>query len=505
MLNKNNLIWILLLIVLLPGLLGIFHPGLFISDDAHWMVIRMSGFYSGLVSGQFPTRFLPQLNNGYGYPVADFLYPLFLYIGSILHIFKIPILLSIKIIFAGSFILSAFATFLWLRKFFDKISSLSGAIIYAYFPYHLYDLYQRGSIGEMLALSILPLIFLFVENQNFIATTVSIALLITSHNTLAILFLPIVIIYMYIKKTNVINILLQVVIGLGLASFFWIPALFDRQYTVFNSTVVANPSNYFINFSNAGLIGLIGIVSIIAIIFVRNFWEKKLVILFLLVSLFGIFMSIPVSYFLWGSTLRQFVQFPFRFLSIVIVATSFLGAFIVNSVEKKKYLITGIGLIIVVLSLFNYIFPKNYDLSPESFYLTNQDTTTVQNEYMPIWVHKRLDFNPSKINVIGDGRIESFSLKGTTINAILNINKRSTIQIGFVYFPGWRVTVDNKEINIRPSSTTGLIEFSVPNGIYEIKVEFIETPIHIFADLISIISTLILILFYFKSKYAKQI
>src|SRR2546421_9202065 len=35
--------------------------------------------------GQFPVRFLPRLNHGYGYPVADFLYPLFMYIGVPLY------------------------------------------------------------------------------------------------------------------------------------------------------------------------------------------------------------------------------------------------------------------------------------------------------------------------------------------------------------------------------------------------------------------------------------
>lgn len=60
--------------------------GFFITDDGEWMIIRLSAFYQSLADGQFPVRFLGRLNNSYGYPVSNFLYPGFLYLGSLLHI-----------------------------------------------------------------------------------------------------------------------------------------------------------------------------------------------------------------------------------------------------------------------------------------------------------------------------------------------------------------------------------------------------------------------------------
>src|SRR5258706_6634400 len=100
--KNKQIMWILLLAVCAVGaLLGVFHSGFFVSDDGHWMIIRLSAFYEGLSSGQFPVRFLPRLNEGLGYPVADFLYPLFLYIAALLHIIKIPFILDITILLAG--------------------------------------------------------------------------------------------------------------------------------------------------------------------------------------------------------------------------------------------------------------------------------------------------------------------------------------------------------------------------------------------------------------------
>ncbi|MGH7246132.1 MAG: hypothetical protein ACREGI_04330, partial [Candidatus Levyibacteriota bacterium] len=173
----------LLFLCSLPAVLGILHGGFFISDDGNWMIIRLSAFFEVLRHGQIPARFLTRLNNGFGYPVTDFLYPLFLYIGSIIHIFGINFTNSIKIIFAGSLIGSSFFSFLWLQERFQKYVALFGALVYLYFPYHLWDTYKRGSIGEVLALAIIPFIFWQIEKRKIVFTAIGLALLILSHNT----------------------------------------------------------------------------------------------------------------------------------------------------------------------------------------------------------------------------------------------------------------------------------------------------------------------------------
>ena len=81
---KKNFIWILLIILFsIPSIVALLHPGFFQSDDGEWMIIRFSAFHQALRDGQFPVRFLSRLNYGYGYPVADFLYPGFMYLGEI--------------------------------------------------------------------------------------------------------------------------------------------------------------------------------------------------------------------------------------------------------------------------------------------------------------------------------------------------------------------------------------------------------------------------------------
>ena len=86
--NNNRTLFVVILLVTLvfPLILPLLSKGFFVSDDGEWMVIRFSAFYEALRSGQFPVRFLMRLNQGYGYPVSDFLYPGFMYLGVPLHV-----------------------------------------------------------------------------------------------------------------------------------------------------------------------------------------------------------------------------------------------------------------------------------------------------------------------------------------------------------------------------------------------------------------------------------
>ncbi len=86
---KKILFPILVVVLAFPAVIALFHSGFFLTDDGNSMIIRFSAFYDAIRHGQFPVRFLPRLNFEYGYPVADFLYPLFLYIGVPIKLSKL--------------------------------------------------------------------------------------------------------------------------------------------------------------------------------------------------------------------------------------------------------------------------------------------------------------------------------------------------------------------------------------------------------------------------------
>lgn len=502
--KRSNLIFLILAALLtLPALWGILHPGFFLSDDGNWMVIRFSAFYETLRNGQFPVRFLSRLNNGYGYPVADFLYPLFMYIGVPIHVLGFSFVSTIKIIFAASLILSSVFSFLYLRRLFDNLSSLVGSLAYTFFPYHLWDLYKRGSVGEVLALGIVPFTLWAIEMGNLPLIGLGYGLLIVSHNSLALLFLPVLFGYQLLStsKNQVVKSLNAIGIGLLLSFFFWLPALYDKQFTVFDKTRVSDFANYFV--SDYNLFGFITLVALIGSLSLLRRGEKKLIFFFTVTTL-ACFLSLSLSKVIWQSVpIVGFIQFPFRILSIVILGSSYLIAYQLSKLGSKfKTAFAAAYLILIFISSGPFMFPKNYQYYPDSFYSTNQDSTTVKNEYMPKWATnvpvKGADSKAEVINGHEKLNVLTVNPNGISIQAYFPMQR--TLQINTIYFPGWEVRVDGKIVPIDYNSN-GLIRFNVPSGSHSIVSRFGETQARLIADAISLIGlTLIVILFIRKYK-----
>jgi len=517
--SRYKLIFLLLPVVFsIPAIIGILHPGLFVSDDGNWMVIRFSAFYEALRSGEFPVRFLTRLNNGFGYPVADFLYPLFMYIGAPIHVLGVNFVNTIKAILILSILSSSVFTYLWLKKFFDDLSSMIGAVFYTFFPYHLFDVYKRGSVGEVLSLSIVPFVLWQIERRSVFLTSIGIGFLILAHNTLAILFLPLIIVYALLdifvgknRKTLIFFYTKAFLLGLCLSAFFWIPAIFDLQYTVFSKTQVSDWERYF---SGLNLIGL-STVFVILVTFIFIFTKKikiekhRLTLLFLSVGLISVFFASSYSMFLWNFLPVSFIQFPFRFLSLAVVAFSFLAACILSVLSgKNKIIIAGIFIILIMFSSKSFLFPASYQNYPDTFYSTNQDSTTVKNEYMPKWVKQiPASMAAAKVeNLTGKEAINITKISPNKISFDTYLSVERTIQVNTIYFPGWFVFVNGNKLGINYNNDKGLIRVNLNKGKNEVLVVFGETPVRIISDLISILGLIILISLYLlknKIKFTK--
>jgi hypothetical protein len=497
---KSKILFLVLALVLaFPAIIGLIHSGFPVTDDGGWMVIRFSAFFQTLRSGEFPVRFLMRLNNGYGYPVSDFLYPLFMYLSVPIHLIGINFVNTIKTLLILCIFSSSLFTFLWLRKLFDNVSSLVGAVVYTFFPYHLFDIYQRGSVGEVLSLSILPFVLWQMERRSLLWTSIGLSFLIMAHNTLAVLFmfliLPYALLEVYIAKDRMkISgfYCLSLLLGFGLSAFFWLPALFDLRYTVFAKTQISDVGNYFADFGLFGVVALFVIFATIILIFLRRIEVKKhrLTIIMLFIAIISIFLGSQPSAFLWKFLPSTFIQFPFRFLSLVIPSVAFLAACILSIFSPK--IKTLLGLLIVLflaISVVTYTLPKSYQNFPDSFYSTNQDTTTVKNEYMSSWA-KEIPQVMATVKVQNLNGQEIINLLQSTPNkTVFNIflTTQKTIQVNTIYFPGWYAYVNGRRAEIVYNNPRGLINLRLNKGVNNVEVVFKETPVRLFSDLVSII------------------
>lgn len=501
--------WVILIILCaLPIVYNILQQGFWVSDDGEWMIIRLSAFYQELRGGQFPVRWLGRLNHESGYPVPNFLYPGFLYFGSFIHLLGFGVVDTIKLIFAGSVVGLGINLFLWLRRLFDHHAALLGAVSGMYVPYVVFDIFHRGSVGEVFALASAPLIFYGIEKNFFLIASLSYGWLILAHNTVALIMTPVVIIYTFVRDRRF---LLAMIFGLGIASFFWIPAIVERKFVIFDQLILADWQHYFVNSQPLTLIGILGVVDIFLILYLL--WQKTVRInrvfhLMVLVTLASFYFSSQASGAFWQVTpLAKFVQFPWRFLGLLSITIPFTVSLFFTTLTQSKYRQAFIGVLFLscAASLLPYRLLARFNKG-DAYYETNDSTTTVQNEYMPIWVkHPPVVRPPQKIEARSDDiKITIHSLRSTYMELLVDSPKEDRIDVRTLYYPGWKVIRENEVLMPEEFVEDGHLTVPVKAGKQRVRIVLRETPLRLFSDIISLVSLLALLALYFNNRL-KQI
>ncbi|MCL4418209.1 MAG: hypothetical protein M1365_16245, partial [Actinobacteria bacterium] len=309
-------------------------------------------------------------------------------------------------------------------------------------------------------------------------------------------------------------------IGFGLASFFWIPGLFEAKYTLRNIVTAGEYLTRFVDFKsllyglwNYGItgqfsvqIGIINLFMIISSPFVIYFFYKKKNINFLLIlgllvyTIISIFLMLKQSSFIWQKVIiLQNFQFPWRFLYISVFTTSVFAAMLVSIIPKKiKLYVVFILIFIVLFTNKDYWHAKSYLNQKDAFFTGVYSSTTDTGESTPIWSVRFMEHPPKgRIEVIkGDASIRQLSRFST--KHVYQITSFGAVRIreNTLYFPGWRVLVDGKPVSIefQDPQNRGLITFDVFGGVHNVLVEFTETKLRLYSDLISLISIIVLVM-----------
>ncbi len=487
------------LIVLFP----LFRPGFILTDDGSWMIVRLSAFYQSLREGQFPVRFLGRLNYSYGYPVANFLYPGFMYVGSIFKFLGFSFVDSVKLIIILSVVGAGVVVRLWLQTYFHSFAATMGAISFLAAPYLLFDIYKRGSVGEIFAFLWAALSFYSIARDKKWLFMISAFMLILSHNSLAVLFIGTNMLYI-IALRKFSRYLWPLTFAMGMAAFFWLPALYERRFVVFDRIVVSDPRQYLFERSLWWLVGIPGLFAAIVSVFSQQ--RHSIRSLFFWIFVGATCMALPVSAFIWRfDVLATLFQFPFRFLSMSVFAGSFLVACAVHANAKRQYVFGGVLMIACALQFAMASRFIAYESFPEGYYTTNEATTTVHDEYLPIWVtqkptaraNEKLEFHS------GGGTITENRVTTQYIDVTVTASEDSVVQINTAYYPGWGVTLDGKLTPVDHANPLGVMRIEVPKGEHRIVAGFRETVFRFIADSVSLFF-LLLFLFQLIRKTGKK-
>lgn len=517
---------LLTIIIAFISAFPLLNKGLPPTHDGEYHIIRFYEFYRTLSDGNLYPRWAPDLNNGFGVPLFNYVYPFSNYFSAILHAVNFSFIDSFKLSMFFAVIIGSIFFFLWARQFWGDLGGLVSSAFYSFSPYHLLDIYIRGSVGEVWALAFFPAflwsITKLIKDKNLsygFYSSIFLALIIFSHNILAFMFLFFSIIYsgfLFLtqkERISIYKLIVVFILGIGLSAIFWLPAIFEKQYV--RGLEVYDYSSNFPEFYqllipswgsgfSGGLLQnelsfQIGIANLLAvfigfIVLIKKKIEKRMIYFFLIsfIAIFILMLSISIP--IWGIfPFMNYFQFPWRFLSLEILICSFLAGSVVLLWKGK--ILAGILIGIVVLLGIGYTKPAYYHMRDDNYYISRSNfidgTNSPGNYFNTIWAG---DFQKQKDMVtVLNGKISNLRIKSTKYDFDVDVSKDSKININTAYFPGWKIYEDGKDVDISIDKK-GNFSFVVSKGRHNIVVKFEDTPVRKLATVLSLISLLIIVL-----------
>ncbi len=544
--NKTFLLSIIFVILIcIPVILPYFHSGYFPTHDGEWAVVRLADMYREVKDLQIPPRFSTNLNFGYGYPLFNFAYPFPYYLGLIGIILKLGLVGSIKVLFAGSVIFSVVAMYFASKELWgSKLAGVISAVLYAYFPYRMVDLFVRGSIGETISMFFFPWILLCllkIQSKKplffSILAGISFAMLIMTHNIMGVFFSLLIVpfaIFLSCKNRKTIPYyLLTLLLGLGLSAYFWLPALLEKKYIVLSVIPIANRNLYFVSFqkllfSQWGygvptdpqsftyqlgwpfVILLLSVAYVFIIHWKRQhetvtlFHKQAALVLFTIATVM-MFMLFSVSSPLWHLPILAEINYPWTLLLPLGFIFSLLGGFLTRFPYSFKIIAIFTSCLAVILYI-PFAHPEKFVDRSDSYYLTNDATTTSSDELMPLWVkQKPLSRPENAVEVLNNkGDVTLLGKSSKQIVFSVNLLENATVQINTIYYPGWKVTSNDVETNMSYKNLGGLMQINLPQGTHTLTATFSETAPRKVSDVISLLTILsIPFLFLLTRKFVK--
>ena len=563
--NISFIFTLFVIALIIPSILPLFRQNFFKMHD-YTHVARLQQLDQALKDGHFPVRWSKDLGWGYGMPLFNFYAPLPYYVAEIFHLIGFSFLNAIKIIFGLTFFIGFVGMFLLAKEFWGKYGGLLAGLAFVYSPYRAVDFYVRGALGELFAISLIPwaiwAVYMVVKKRTNKYLSISafiLACLFLSHTVLTLISFPILLIIGLFfvllfkdKLKGLLYVLASFILSLGLACFFLIPAFFEKDFTKVGDLIggFSHYGHHFLYFrqflsGNWGYGGSVdGIddlmsfhlgkghlllvfitIAFVLFAFIQNRFKLKvikkysIIILFSLLSLFLAFLTTYHSKLIWDAVpLMAFIQFPWRFNSLIIVFIGFLSGggclFIKKKFGNRAVLVYLILSILMLLKLnVCYFRPEEY-INPNDFYYTDEalireNISGVIPDYIPTWFKQEVGLVPKEEvkSVSGNPQIKIIESKTNKLFLEVETDKPSVIQVNRFYFPGWQVKVDSikEEINYQDH---GLIEFSISKiGKFFVEISFKDTIVRKISNFISMISFVLLILIYtdnFKDKLDRK-
>ena len=335
------------------------------------------------------------------------------------------------------------------------------------------------------------------------------------------------------------------VLGLGVAAFFWLPVILERN-AVNLTTLIGAGDNYdfrthflsiweMLSFSrrpdwgatqspflfNLGVAQWTGGLLAIALMVLGRVRHRTHLIYFALATVVILILMLPISEPLWAALpFMAYFQFPWRLLGAAAVLLAVLGgagygalALQENLGGRMRTWLPAVGVALPMLLALPLSQPTPWQPFGEVNMLR---MTLIENSGRWLGTTSTADYVPATVEMLPERKesvVANFSLglpldrlnrvatpEGTTINTEIVRPLLTRYQIdapeAFLLrlyqfdFPGWRVTLDGQPTATELAKPEGFIAVPVPEGQHIVEVRFGTTPDRTAAWLISALSIL---------------
>lgn len=515
-------------------------------DDVQ--VIRLYELNKCIQDLQIPCRWVPDLGGLYGYPLFNFYAPLSYYYGEIFYLLTGSLLISVKIMFATAFLGSYVFMYLLVRKFWGEMGGVISAVFFSFAPYHAVLFYVRGAMGELWGVMFFPALFWALTNlyekpkiSNFLVLTFFTAGLFTSHNLSTMIFVPVIFLYIIflsfkkIQKAFYTYFILSFALSFLLAAFYLMPMVWEKDLVHVETTTVGyfSYTEHFKGLKKLFLdrfwgwgssirevpggeketlsfqVGYIHTLGWLLGLFVAyKLWKIKrsvssVIIFFTLMIVGSVIMIHPRSVFIWAwLPPLKYLQFPWRFLGLVIFFISFIaGSILLLANGKNKKMIFTLAIFLVVLFNFSYFRPEKFIQIKDADFLTGKqwDKQIKRSifDYLPIYAAAPpAELATSRYEILtGNMAVKDFKQGTNWMMFNVDVKSHSILRVSQYYFPDWKLWVDGQEAPIQyKNNSLGLMTIIFGAGNHRVELRLQNTPVRIIANWLTILGFVIFIL-----------
>jgi hypothetical protein len=537
-------VWVVLLV--LPALVPLARAGFFDSHDGLFHVYRLQALDRAVRAGVLYPRWFPEFAFGYGHPVLNFYGPLSYYWGLPFTFLGAGAVLALKLVLSAGLGASALGMYAFARLHLRRGPSLVAAVVYAYLPYHLVDLYVRGALAEFLAFVWFPLILWGFHrlvtspaDRRFVRAALASLLLIAlvaTHSLSALIFAPVLGIYLILllkdrpRRGAVGSLVLALALAVALGAFYWLPVLAESRYVGLGQGASQGYQDHLVGMSGLFSLGAaypypaesgtaptfplgLGQLAIIvaALLGIFGLRLRSWVNLFFLgVALVSAFMLTSASRPVWQllEPALAFLQYPWRFQALTVLATAFLAGVLCDAAcrflpaRPAWLLAAGFLLAIGAWALWRLPYtPTTPDISTEAMWDMDREVgqvgATWTGEYLPIWVTEQrwaishpLPEPASAGKQLPPGQVRLEGVGYTRYNLTVGTPEGTTVILHQFHYPGWQARWQDGTLFSRPEGVLALASFEVQPGSGSLAARLGPTPTQFWGTLVSLMASL---------------